>query len=383
MNITHAAITERVSLPLTVTGIEMLFACVVLLLIFPRTLHYGNWSDVLTWGSTMPLLFAFGIGFNMLALRHTGVSHTLMIRYVFPFVTLLVESIFTERLPIDVASLLSIMLSAVGVTLFMFTGEGISGEGVLYIILNSLSVISEQLIQRWLIAVRPVDISFSGLMLLNNGIGALIIGLMLLAFGEHERWGKMASWPMVNWWLIAVCSAIRTIIPDLATSSCSNVVSGGMHLGHSHWLDRSSLRTVRSIPQLMPFRPAAHPLHQALLRYVSATMMLQLSNLDKALVIFGSISFFVFGGVRRSAALKRTFLLPPLHFLPTDCAAHSASHSHNAAQLLYVLARTRLTEVERVRQENMKAGNPAGDEIERRGILFRLMSAVIFARLDT
>lgn len=153
----------------------------------------------------------------------------------------------------------------------------------------------------------------------------------------------MASWPMVNWWLIAVCSAIRTTLPDLATSSCSNVVSGGMHLGHSHWLDRSSLRTVRSIPQLMPFRPAAHPLHQALLRYVSATMMLQLSNLDKALVIFGSISFFgaqrssdddangaillreyigvslaVFGGVRRSAALKRTFLLPPLHFLPTD-----------------------------------------------------------------
>lgn len=148
MNITHAAITERVSLPLTVTGIEMLFACVVLLLIFPRTLHYGNWSDVLTWGSTMPLLFAFGIGFNMLALRHTGVSHTLMIRYVFPFVTLLVESIFTERLPIDVASLLSIMLSAVGVTLFMFTGEGISGEGVLYIILNSLSVISEQVARR-------------------------------------------------------------------------------------------------------------------------------------------------------------------------------------------------------------------------------------------
>ena len=230
MNVTHGAIAQFSSVPLTVAWFEMAFALLVLLIFLPKTLHFGKKQDVITWASTMPIFFSLAIGFNMLALRTTGLQATLVIRYVFPLITLMIESAFTEKLPIDIAGLLSLILSVVGVTLYINTSVNFNALGTVYIALNCVCVISEQLLQRWFVGVRPVDISFTGLMLINNGGGLVITGLMVLAFGEHHHWHTIAHWTGGEWAYVATGCALGTAI-GWAALNATQYISATMILG--------------------------------------------------------------------------------------------------------------------------------------------------------
>jgi len=49
----------------------------------------------------------------------------------------------------------------------------------------------ERLLQRWMIAVEPIDVSKTGMMLLNNALGALLLLPLLFAFGEAGQLGSL------------------------------------------------------------------------------------------------------------------------------------------------------------------------------------------------
>ena len=55
-------------LPVTVTLIQLLFACVSLCFVYPQ-LHVGSWHDAWRWLRAVPLLFAIMLATSMLALK--------------------------------------------------------------------------------------------------------------------------------------------------------------------------------------------------------------------------------------------------------------------------------------------------------------------------
>ena len=46
----------------------------------------------------------------------------------------------------------------------------------------------ERVLQRRMIAVAPIDVSKTGMMLLNNSVALVPMSLLLVAFGEPSRW---------------------------------------------------------------------------------------------------------------------------------------------------------------------------------------------------
>ena len=46
----------------------------------------------------------------------------------------------------------------------------------------------ERVLQRRMIAVSPIDVSKTGMMLLNNAVALVPMSLLLVAFGEPSRW---------------------------------------------------------------------------------------------------------------------------------------------------------------------------------------------------
>ena len=46
----------------------------------------------------------------------------------------------------------------------------------------------ERVLQRRMIAVAPIDVSKTGMMLLNNAVALVPMSLLLVAFGEPSRW---------------------------------------------------------------------------------------------------------------------------------------------------------------------------------------------------
>ena len=86
-----------------------------------------------------------------------------------------------------------------------------------------------------------MDISFTGMMLLNNSIGCFITTVMVICFSEELVWDQIATWQAGDWCWISVSCVLGLVIGWTGINAA---------------------------------------------QHVSATMMMVISNLDKALIIF-------------------------------------------------------------------------------------------------
>ena len=76
---------------------------------------------------------------------------------------------------------------------------------------NMLSSVLERVLQRKMIAVAPIDVSKTGMMLLNNAVALIPMTVLLAAFGEPARWHLVRGMGARDWVLLA--------------SSCVNAVA--------------------------------------------------------------------------------------------------------------------------------------------------------------
>merc|ERR1719198_1083625 len=65
--------------------------------------------------------------------------------------------------------------------------------GICLMLLNMTLAIFERLYQRRLLAITPVDISKTGMMLLNNAFATPFVVLMIFPMGEY-KWEKLHRW---------------------------------------------------------------------------------------------------------------------------------------------------------------------------------------------
>lgn len=182
-----------VHLPIALVLIQMVFTSLVLVGVpsFRASIRYGTWQDAIRWARVIPLLFAVMLASSMIALRHASMGAVVVFRNIAPIFTLAFEAVVSERTQVDLPTMLSLVAALGGVILYSRHDIEFSLKGFLWMLLNMGSAVVERLAQRWMIAVEPIDVSKTGMMLLNNAIGALLLVPLLIPFGEARQLGSL------------------------------------------------------------------------------------------------------------------------------------------------------------------------------------------------
>jgi len=224
MMIVNKLVLRVLPLPFTVIMIQMGFT-VVALCFAPCLLHFGSRRDVLRWACTIPWLFAAMLATSMLALSHASMGAIVVIRNVAPLISIGIEGSFTqEKILLDRWTLVSLLTIIAGVLLYFPKDLSFSPLGMMYMLVNMTFAVVERILQRKMIAVSPIDVSKYGMMMLNNAVSLLPIGVMLAAAGEWHKWHKLRNLSGTSCALL-VASCVNAVAISWAGINCQAYVT--------------------------------------------------------------------------------------------------------------------------------------------------------------
>ena len=279
MLIVNKLALNALPLPFVVLTLQMGFA-VVALCCAPCYLRFGSLQDVLRWCRGIPWLFAGMLGSSMLALNFASMAALVVVRNMGPLLALPIERAYQEKIAVSVRSVAAMVVILAGVVLYMYNDVTLdpanAALGLLYMFINLVLAIIHGLLTRRLLAVAPVDISSNGIVVLNN-----FCSLLPMAFGgvvNSNEWARLpeaAKKLGAGEWALIVASCTVGLGISWAGINVQRYTSA-TRLGKGASYTRA---TPRSLPRL--------PLY----RYISATTMLVLTNLNKFIVIGFGIVF--------------------------------------------------------------------------------------------
>jgi len=198
------------NLPVTITLIQLLFACVTLCF-FPQFLRVGSWNDAWRWLRAVPLLFAIMLATSMLALKYSTTGAVVVTRNVAPLFALIMEAVGKEKVQIDVWTIGALVFTLCGVVLYMMNDLQFSLIGLICMLINMVSAVGERIVERRLLAVDPVvDASKMALVLLTNLGGLFYVTFLLIPTQETSDWDSLmhtdegAPRPMYQYVLLLV-----------------------------------------------------------------------------------------------------------------------------------------------------------------------------------
>ena len=187
MLVVNKLVLRAARLPITIVMIQMAFT-VLCLVIFPCGLRFGSLRDVMRWSLSIPILFTLMLASSMLALDHATMGAIIVVRNIAPIVTMVIERLTGEFIQVSYWVMASLVYVVAGVALYTSADVAFSSVGMAYMLGNMIAAVLERLLQRKMIAVQPIDVSKTGMMLLNNACALVPMGILLVAFGEHEKW---------------------------------------------------------------------------------------------------------------------------------------------------------------------------------------------------
>jgi len=208
MIIFNKLVLREVHLPIALCVVQMLFTCAVLCVVpsLRATIHFGSKRDALRWARVIPPLFAIMLASSMVSLKHATMGAVVVVRNIAPLPSLAIEALSGERLQVDVQSVLALLSAVASVILYSRNDIAFSMYGLMWMLGNMVAAVIERVLQRRMIAVEPIDVSKSGMMMLNNGIGAVLLLLLLAPFGELEKLPELlALTPRQNALLLLSC----------------------------------------------------------------------------------------------------------------------------------------------------------------------------------
>ena len=223
MMIVNKMALRAIGLPITVVMIQMAFT-VLFLCATPCTLHFGTIRDVIRWGTTVPLLFTLMLASSMLALDYASMGAIVVIRNIAPLVTMTVEGFFGEVTRINCGTVTSLLYIITGVALYVSTDIAFSRIGMGYMLLNMVASVLERIIQRKLIAITPIDVSKTGMMLINNAVSLVLMVPLLFWFGEQDKWYRLRQLDKTGWALL-VGSCVNAVAISWAGINAQSYVT--------------------------------------------------------------------------------------------------------------------------------------------------------------
>jgi drug/metabolite transporter (DMT)-like permease len=192
MIVVNKQVVRALRLPLTVLWIQMAAATLALAPYVWKRASLRPWSDAVRWARVVPPLFAAMLATGMLALKFASLGAVIVGRNATPLLALPLEAaVLRERPPASAWTWASLVAVLVGAVLYIDEdlGRGTSAAGVVFLVLNMLAATAERLAQRLLLAVRPVRLAQSALLLINNALGALLVAIAipLVPLGPYGR----------------------------------------------------------------------------------------------------------------------------------------------------------------------------------------------------
>lgn len=167
---------------------QLFFAATCLSVFAFPYIHVGSVKDLLRWCMVVPFYCGMLVT-SILALKTAPMSLVIVLRNSSPLCTLLIERFYPEPLRISGYMLGSIFLMIVGAMMYVSELPSKSWQGIGWVFLNSIIAVVDRLLQRLLLSKDqcPVDISKTGVTLINNLVGMLPVGLAAYAKGEIAK----------------------------------------------------------------------------------------------------------------------------------------------------------------------------------------------------
>lgn len=178
---------------------QLFFAATCLSLFAFPYIHVGSAKDLLRWCMVVPFYCGMLLT-SILALKTAPMSLVIVLRNSSPLGTLLIERFYPEPLRISGFMLGSIFLMIAGAVMYVTQLPSENWQGIGWVFLNSVIAVVDRLLQRLLLSKEqcPVDISKTGITLINNLVGMLPVGLAAYAKGEIEKlplvYGTLNHW---------------------------------------------------------------------------------------------------------------------------------------------------------------------------------------------
>jgi len=212
--------------PCTLVGLQMIFTVIVLLSCGWPSIHISSRSDVLRWSVVVPFFMGMLLT-SILALENAPMTLVITFRALSPLFGMVVER-FVYPTPMKVSwfMMLCIVFMVVGAAIyatFMEMGSHHKAQavvdeerrkriaGVLFALLNNFFAVGDRLLQRYMLAKdqNPVDISKSGVTVLNNSLGLIPLLVVGLCIGEqHSVWPAFEKLKLDTWgyiWVTLSC----------------------------------------------------------------------------------------------------------------------------------------------------------------------------------
>jgi hypothetical protein len=255
LNLITSGVVRSFELPATVTAIQMLSTVAAVLVLVPYTIR-GTWRAAARWAMLVPVLFGGSLVTSALASSQARFGTVMIFRYVGPVISLGVEAPSASRC-VSRGSCARVSSSPslatfFGILVYVARREAVEASldsaGYVFAAINLLVSVAETLVVRRLLALERIELSFTAMVLLNNGLGVLVQPPVLLCEGEHLRWnssfGAMSSWQTA---LLVVSCVLGTLIAFT---------------------------------------------NYNLAQHVSATSLLVVANVDKSIALFASMALF-------------------------------------------------------------------------------------------
>jgi len=190
-----------VALQLGFTALTMVVCCW-------SSLHIGSSRDLLRWLTVVPF-FTGMLLTSMFALSSASMTTVVTFRAVSPLVAMAVERFYPNPLRVTSSILGCIVCMIVGALIYAHAMESSDRGAIGWLLLNNFFAIGDRLLQRLMLAKdqNPVDISKTGVTLINNGFALIPLAIAAAIHGEFADWpaavGSMNTADMI--WVAASC----------------------------------------------------------------------------------------------------------------------------------------------------------------------------------
>mmetsp|Transcript_84909 Transcript_84909/g.134443 ORF Transcript_84909/g.134443 Transcript_84909/m.134443 type:complete len:316 (-) Transcript_84909:43-990(-) len=184
--------------------LQLAFSAFVLSTVGYPYIRVGSRKDLLRWSMVAPMYCAMLLT-SMLALKSAPMSLVIVIRNASPLGTLVLERFYPEPLQVSGKMLMALIVMFVGAMMYMVDHrDKMNWAAIGWVVLNSIIAVVDRLLQRLLLAKDqcPVDISKTGITLINNLWGVVVIGIAIMMKGElpavpdaakHLTWAGQAN----------------------------------------------------------------------------------------------------------------------------------------------------------------------------------------------
>jgi hypothetical protein len=192
----------------SLVALQMLFTSAAMIVCCWSSIHIGSMRDVMRWCMVVPF-FSGMLLTSILSLKFASMTLVVTFRALAPVLALVVERFYPNPLRVSSGMMVSIFAMMLGVAIYTSRMESSEFQGVGWVLLNNLCAIGDRLLQRLMLGQdqRPVDISKTGLTLLNNLLGVFpLIAVAIWTQEIQEIPGAFASLDLLGCvWVVGSC----------------------------------------------------------------------------------------------------------------------------------------------------------------------------------